>query len=218
MDVGNPSNFERLEQIFQGSWKGMADRVEGRSVTDSRTMETMKKVHTEYGRVVDPHTAVGIAAALDHLSSGPSGRRGSGLAQGDRALHGASGQVLRHRGEGHGPASGNARKAVAMPQPAQAGRAHRDESARALRIPAGSLRLSRRAGRRQLVVPAPLRSVLPTLLPAHAGALPALLLNDERVPPVLLPRLVDPARLVVALLVRVAGGRIRPVQLQQQRE
>src|SRR5208337_2901406 len=45
MDVGNPSNFERLQKIFQGSWEGMASRIEGRSVTDSRTLETMRAVH-----------------------------------------------------------------------------------------------------------------------------------------------------------------------------
>ena len=72
MDVGNPSNFERLEEIFKGSWKGMAGRIEGRSITDARTVETMKRVYAEYGQMVDPHTAVGIAAAMDHLDSAAS--------------------------------------------------------------------------------------------------------------------------------------------------
>ncbi len=70
MDVGNPSNFERLQEVFQGSWKDMASRIEGRSITDARTLETMRSVHAEYGVLVDPHTAVGCAAARDHLAEG----------------------------------------------------------------------------------------------------------------------------------------------------
>jgi threonine synthase len=70
MDVGNPSNFERLQEVFQGSWKGMSSRIEGRSITDTRTLETMRSVHAEHGVLVDPHTAVGCAAARDHLAEG----------------------------------------------------------------------------------------------------------------------------------------------------
>jgi len=68
MDVGNPSNFERLQEVFQGSWKGMASRIEGRSITDSRTLETMRSVHADHGVLLDLHTAVGCAAARDHLA------------------------------------------------------------------------------------------------------------------------------------------------------
>jgi threonine synthase len=69
MDVGNPSNFERLERIFEGGWRDMASRVEGRAVSDARTMETMRRIHADHGVLVDPHTAVGCAAALDHLEA-----------------------------------------------------------------------------------------------------------------------------------------------------
>jgi threonine synthase len=68
MDVGNPSNFERLKEIFQGSWEKMAARIEGRVVTDSRTVDTIRAVHAEHGLLLDPHTAVGYAAAIDHLA------------------------------------------------------------------------------------------------------------------------------------------------------
>lgn len=67
MDVGNPSNFERLSEVFQGSWGGMASQIEGRSITDTRTLETMRDIHSRHGVLVDPHTAVGYAAARDHL-------------------------------------------------------------------------------------------------------------------------------------------------------
>ncbi len=67
MDVGNPSNFERLREVFKDDWRGMASRIEGRSVSDDRTVQTMRRVHEEHGLHVDPHTAVGCAAAWDHM-------------------------------------------------------------------------------------------------------------------------------------------------------
>jgi len=68
MDVGNPSNFERLTEIFQGSREAMASQIEGRSITDERTLATMRDIHSRHGGVlVDPHTAVGYAAARDYL-------------------------------------------------------------------------------------------------------------------------------------------------------
>jgi threonine synthase len=69
MDVGNPSNFERLEELFRGGWKDMASRIEGRAVSDSRTAETMRAIYAEHGLFVDPHTAVGCAAAWDHCAN-----------------------------------------------------------------------------------------------------------------------------------------------------
>ena len=67
MDVGNPSNFERLAEIFGGSRDAMASQIEGRSITDEQTLATMQVIHSQYGILVDPHTAVGYAAARDHL-------------------------------------------------------------------------------------------------------------------------------------------------------
>jgi len=75
MDVGNPSNFERLEEVFEGDWKKMASLIDGRSVDDTRTVQAMKKISRECGVLVDPHTAVGCQAAWDFLEqrSGGSG-------------------------------------------------------------------------------------------------------------------------------------------------
>jgi threonine synthase len=73
MDVGNPSNFERLNELFKGDWKAMASRIEGRAVSDARTKKTMHKIHAERGLLVDPHTAVACAATEDHLRMGSNG-------------------------------------------------------------------------------------------------------------------------------------------------
>ena len=65
MDVGNPSNFERLEHLFAGDWKAMGRMIRGASVSDQRTLATMREVHERTGLFVDPHTAVGCAAAAE---------------------------------------------------------------------------------------------------------------------------------------------------------
>jgi len=69
MDVGNPSNFERLEEIFRRDWRDMAAEIRGVSVNDERTLETIRDVHASTGIFIDPHTAVGVAAARAVLAS-----------------------------------------------------------------------------------------------------------------------------------------------------
>jgi threonine synthase len=63
MDVGNPSNFERLLEVFGGDWGAMKSMIRGLSVTDAETRDCMRKVHGSKGVFIDPHTAVGFAAA-----------------------------------------------------------------------------------------------------------------------------------------------------------
>jgi len=75
MDVGNPSNFERLEVVFGGDWTRMASIIAGAAVTDARTLRTMREIRASHGVFVDPHTAVGCAAARDFLAR--AGHRGS---------------------------------------------------------------------------------------------------------------------------------------------
>jgi threonine synthase len=57
MDVGAPSNFERMAAHF--SWEEMRRIITGVSVTDDETRETIVRVHDEAGYFVDPHSAVG---------------------------------------------------------------------------------------------------------------------------------------------------------------
>ena len=70
MDVGNPSNFERLEEVFRCDWRDMTTRIHGIAVSDDRTLQTMADVHQARGLLVDPHTAVGIAAARSAVEAG----------------------------------------------------------------------------------------------------------------------------------------------------
>ena len=62
MDVGNPSNFERLLAVFGGSVERMAAMIRGEVVTDAETVATIREVRERYGLLLDPHTAVGWKA------------------------------------------------------------------------------------------------------------------------------------------------------------
>lgn len=63
MDVGNPSNFARMLELYGKSRAKMAKDIQGISVTDSETKKMIKSVFDTAGYVADPHTAVGICAA-----------------------------------------------------------------------------------------------------------------------------------------------------------
>ena len=60
MDVGAPSNFERIAAHF--SWENLKDLVFGIHVNDEETRETIAEVYKK-GYCLDPHSAVGWKAA-----------------------------------------------------------------------------------------------------------------------------------------------------------
>ncbi|MDR0322563.1 MAG: threonine synthase [Treponema sp.] len=57
MDVGAPSNFERMSAHF--SWEEMRRIILGVSVSDDETKETITRIHEQAGYFLDPHSAVG---------------------------------------------------------------------------------------------------------------------------------------------------------------
>jgi threonine synthase len=61
MDVGAPSNFERMAAHF--SWEEMRRIVLGVSVSDAETRNTIAAVHERWGYFLDPHSAVGWEGA-----------------------------------------------------------------------------------------------------------------------------------------------------------
>ena len=67
MDVGAPSNFERMTAIF--GEKELRTRVRGQSVTDKTTLDTVKEVYETTGYIADPHTAVGLHAVKMYRGS-----------------------------------------------------------------------------------------------------------------------------------------------------
>jgi threonine synthase len=68
MDVGAPSNFERMAAHL--SWAEMKEAILGASVTDDETRKTMAAVFAASGYFLDPHSGVGWAAADKLLAAG----------------------------------------------------------------------------------------------------------------------------------------------------
>lgn len=68
MDVGNPSNFIRVLELFQNQFPQLKEKLSAYSITDDETKATMHKVFQEYNYMLDPHGAVGYAAMEKYLS------------------------------------------------------------------------------------------------------------------------------------------------------
>ncbi|GAA5481240.1 threonine synthase [Haloferula sargassicola] len=63
MDVGAPSNFARMEAIFEKSWDAMRGKISGVSYTDDETRAAIREVKETLDYTIDPHGAVGWLAA-----------------------------------------------------------------------------------------------------------------------------------------------------------
>ena len=59
MDVGNPSNFIRIKELFNNDLKALKSAFSSYSFTDDETRETMKSIYKNSAYVADPHGAVG---------------------------------------------------------------------------------------------------------------------------------------------------------------
>jgi threonine synthase len=71
MDVGAPSNFERLEALLGAG--GMRREIRGLSISDDDTIGAMRRTFEETGYVSDPHTAVGLEAVRRLATEGLRG-------------------------------------------------------------------------------------------------------------------------------------------------
>lgn len=69
MDVGNPSNFERLQHLFP-TYNAFKDNVKAISVKDDDIKKTIEYVYQQYKRVICPHTAT-ACFARQQLSKQP---------------------------------------------------------------------------------------------------------------------------------------------------
>jgi len=69
MDVGNPSNFPRILELYCSTWNMIKDDIESYSYTDEETKTCIKSVYNEYNYILDPHAAVAYLAAEKYLSA-----------------------------------------------------------------------------------------------------------------------------------------------------
>jgi len=67
MDVGDPSNFVRILEIFGKDRVSVLENLEAVSVSDEATSKTILEVFDRCGYTLDPHGAVGYRALADHL-------------------------------------------------------------------------------------------------------------------------------------------------------
>ena len=65
MDVGNPSNFVRVLELFQHDYEAVRDVMDAYKLDDEATVATMRAVQDLYSYLLDPHTAVGWAIAQE---------------------------------------------------------------------------------------------------------------------------------------------------------
>lgn len=73
MDVGNPSNFARMLDLYDNDRDAMAAVILGRAFTDEETRDAIRDVFERTGYILDPHGAVGYLGIRSYLSQyGPA--------------------------------------------------------------------------------------------------------------------------------------------------
>lgn len=73
MDVGDPSNFARILDLYAHSHADIAAEMKGYRYSNSQIRQTMRDVYHTYGYILDPHGAVGYQALSENLLSGEVG-------------------------------------------------------------------------------------------------------------------------------------------------
>ncbi len=72
MDVGHPSNFERMLWLYDGDLDAMRRDIAGIRHTDDDVRATIRRVYEERGYLLDPHSAIAYAGLKSSVASGAS--------------------------------------------------------------------------------------------------------------------------------------------------
>jgi threonine synthase len=80
MDVGNPSNFARIVDLYDNDLQAIRRDIWGCSFSDEETLRIMHDVNERYGYVLDPHTAVGVLGWQSYAKQNQPTTRGIVLA------------------------------------------------------------------------------------------------------------------------------------------
>lgn len=73
MDVGDPSNFARVLDLYGGSIDAIRHDISGYSYTDGQIRDTIAAVYDRYGYLLDPHGACGYRGLADSISDDETG-------------------------------------------------------------------------------------------------------------------------------------------------
>ena len=73
MEVGDPSNFARILDLYKSSHAEICNHISGATYSDDEIAATMKKCYEQTSYVLDPHGACGYQALKDNLKEGETG-------------------------------------------------------------------------------------------------------------------------------------------------
>jgi len=66
MDVGDPSNFIRIQKLLDNDYKALTELLSSYSFTDNQTRNSMKGIKAKYNYITDPHGAVGLLGLSEY--------------------------------------------------------------------------------------------------------------------------------------------------------
>ncbi|MGV1012021.1 MAG: threonine synthase [Flavobacterium sp.] len=72
MDVGNPSNFIRIQEMYSNDIKEFSKDFSSYSFTDEETKSAMKNIYSNSGYIAEPHGAVGYLGLKKELKKHPN--------------------------------------------------------------------------------------------------------------------------------------------------
>ncbi len=73
MDVGDPSNFARIYDLYGKSHERISSLISGATYSDEQIRETMRQCYAETGYILDPHGACGYRALQEGLKDNEVG-------------------------------------------------------------------------------------------------------------------------------------------------
>ncbi len=71
MDVGNPSNFIRIQEMYQNDLEQFKKDFSSYTFSDEATLEAMKTIYTTNGYIAEPHGAVGYLGLKKEVKNHP---------------------------------------------------------------------------------------------------------------------------------------------------
>lgn len=72
MDVGNPSNFIRIQELYQHDLKSFKHDFSSFHFSDTETVEIMKKIYFNFNYITEPHGAIGYLGLKRELANNPN--------------------------------------------------------------------------------------------------------------------------------------------------
>lgn len=73
MDVGDPSNFARVLDLYGASHEAIGKEISGTTYTDEQIRETVRNTYNETHYLLDPHGACGYRTLSEGLKEGETG-------------------------------------------------------------------------------------------------------------------------------------------------